>query len=56
MAKCKLLYQENEELGKMISSGRVAKLEAELALLKNFSQEMKKNQSGDNQTHLQTTN
>nr|CAG4648321.1 EOG090X0FYD [Moina brachiata]SVE93324.1 EOG090X0FYD [Moina brachiata] len=45
MAKCRLLYQENEELGKMISSGRLAKLEGELALQKNFSEEMKKSQS-----------
>ncbi|XP_076357119.1 pre-mRNA-splicing regulator female-lethal(2)D isoform X2 [Tachypleus tridentatus] len=45
MAKCRLLYQENEELGKMISSGRMAKLEGELALQKNFSEEMKKSQS-----------
>ncbi|VVC31690.1 Hypothetical protein CINCED_3A015681 [Cinara cedri] len=45
MAKCRLLYQENEELGKVINSGRVAKLEAELALQKNFSEEVKKSQS-----------
>jgi hypothetical protein len=46
MAKCRLLYQENEELGKMIASGRIAKLEGELALQKNFSEEIKKSQSG----------
>lgn len=46
MAKCRLLHQENEELGKMISSGRVAKLEGELALQKNFSEEVKKSQFG----------
>lgn len=46
MAKCRLLYQENEELGRMISSGRLAKLEGELALQRNFSEEMKKSQSG----------
>uniref|UniRef100_T1JJM3 Pre-mRNA-splicing regulator WTAP n=1 Tax=Strigamia maritima TaxID=126957 RepID=T1JJM3_STRMM len=45
MAKCRLLYQENEELGKMISSGRMAKLEGDLALQKNFSEEMKKSQT-----------
>lgn len=45
MAKCRLLYQENEELGKMISSGRMAKLEGDLALQKNFSEEMKKSQA-----------
>lgn len=46
MAKCRLLYQENEELGKVISSGRIAKLEGDLALQKNFSEEMKKSQTG----------
>ena len=46
MAKCKLLYQENEELGKVISSGRIAKLEGDLALQKSFSEEMKKSQEG----------
>ncbi|XP_037579139.2 pre-mRNA-splicing regulator WTAP isoform X1 [Dermacentor silvarum] len=45
MAKCRLLYQENEELGKMISSGRMAKLEGDLALQRNFSEEMKKSQT-----------
>ncbi|XP_054717761.1 pre-mRNA-splicing regulator WTAP-like [Uloborus diversus] len=45
MAKCRLLYQENEELGKIISSGRMAKLEGDLALQKSFSEEMKKSQS-----------
>ncbi|XP_071438770.1 pre-mRNA-splicing regulator WTAP-like isoform X2 [Hetaerina americana] len=45
MAKCRLLYQENEELGRMISSGRLAKLEGELALQKRFSDEVKKSQS-----------
>jgi len=46
MAKCSLLYQENEELGKVVNSGRVAKLEGELALQKNFAEEVKKSQSG----------
>lgn len=46
MAKCRLLYQENEELGKVISSGRIAKLEGDLALQKSFSEEMKKSQAG----------
>jgi len=45
MAKCRLLYQENEELGKMIASGRLAKLEGDLALQKSFSEEVKKSQS-----------
>lgn len=50
MAKCRLLYQENEELGKMISSGRLAKLEGDLALQKSFSEEVKKSQSGERQS------
>nr|CAG4638801.1 EOG090X0FYD [Cyclestheria hislopi] len=45
MAKCRLLYQENEELGRMISSGRLAKLEGDLALQRKFGEEMKKSQS-----------
>ncbi|XP_026472853.1 pre-mRNA-splicing regulator female-lethal(2)D isoform X2 [Ctenocephalides felis] len=45
MAKCRLLYQENEELGKMTSNGRLAKLEGDLALQKSFSDEVKKSQS-----------
>lgn len=45
MAKCRLLIKENEELGRMITSGRLAKLEGDLALQKNFSEELKKSQS-----------
>lgn len=47
MAKCRLLYQENEELGRMTSNGRMAKLEGDLALQKSFSEEVKKSQSGE---------
>ncbi|XP_014679177.1 PREDICTED: LOW QUALITY PROTEIN: coiled-coil domain-containing protein 8 homolog [Priapulus caudatus] len=40
MAKCRLLYQdENEELGKQITSGRIAKLEGDLALQKSLTHE-----------------
>ena len=46
MAKCKQLLQENEELGKITSSGRTAKLEGEIALQKTFVDEMKKSQAG----------
>lgn len=46
MAKCRLLIKENEELGKMISSGRLAKLESDLTLQKSYSDELKKSQSG----------
>ncbi|XP_055529552.1 pre-mRNA-splicing regulator female-lethal(2)D [Wyeomyia smithii] len=44
MAKCRLLYQENEELGKMTSNGRLAKLEHELGLQKKYNEEVKKSQ------------
>lgn len=46
MAKCRLLHQENEDLGRMTSSGRIAKLEGDLALQKSLSEEVKKSQSG----------
>ena len=45
MAKCKLLQQENEDLGQMISVGRVGKLEGELALQKKLTEDLKKNQA-----------
>ncbi|OQR71445.1 pre-mRNA-splicing regulator WTAP-like [Tropilaelaps mercedesae] len=44
MAKCRLLYQENEELGRMVASGRLAKLEGDLALHRSFAHEMKSSQ------------
>lgn len=46
MAKCRMLLQENEELGRLVSSGRTAKLEGEIALEKALVQEMKKSQAG----------
>lgn len=49
MAKCRMLLQENEDLGKMISSGRTAKLEAEIALQKTMVTEMKTNQDEMNE-------
>ncbi|KAK3786738.1 hypothetical protein RRG08_000945 [Elysia crispata] len=44
MARCRMLLQENQELGKMISSGRTARLEGEIVLHKALATEMKKNQ------------
>lgn len=44
MAKCRSLLQENQELGKQMSQGRVAQLEAEVALQKKFNQEVKAGQ------------
>ena len=46
MAKCRLLIKENEELGRVISSGKLAKLEGDIALQRNFTEELKKSQSG----------
>lgn len=45
MAKCRLLHNENEELGKETSTGWVAQLNGNLALQKKFSDEMKKSQT-----------
>lgn len=45
MAKCRLLHNENEELGKEMSSGWVAQLTGNLALQKKFSEEMKRSQT-----------
>lgn len=45
MAKCRLLHNENEELGKEMSTGWVSQLTGNLALQKKFSEEMKKSQT-----------
>lgn len=45
MAKCRLLHNENEELGKEMSTGWIAQLSGNLALQKKFSEEMKKSQT-----------
>ena len=47
MAKCRMLHQENQELGKQLSQGRIAQLEAELALQKKYSDELKGSQDGN---------
>ncbi|XP_040017341.2 pre-mRNA-splicing regulator WTAP [Gasterosteus aculeatus] len=44
MAKCRMLIQENQELGRQMSQGRIAQLEAELALQKKYSEELKSSQ------------
>ena len=46
MAKCRMLIQENQDLGKQLSQGRIAQLEAELALQKKYSDELKESQDG----------
>lgn len=45
MNRCRVLLQENEELGRVIASGRTAKLEGEIALEKKFVEEMKTSQA-----------
>ena len=47
MSKCRILIQENQELGKQVSTGRTAQLEAELALQKKYSEELKASQDGE---------
>ncbi|KAM4625116.1 pre-mRNA-splicing regulator WTAP-like isoform 1-T2 [Polymixia lowei] len=44
MAKCRMLIQENQELGRQLTQGRIAQLEAELALQKKYSGELKSSQ------------
>ena len=46
MAKCRSLLQENHELGKQISQGRAAQLEAEISVLKKNCQELKTSNEG----------
>lgn len=47
MGKCRMLIQENQELGRQLSQGRIAQLEAELALQKKYSEELKSSQDGE---------
>ncbi|CAB3977480.1 Pre-mRNA-splicing regulator WTAP [Paramuricea clavata] len=53
MAKCRMLIQENKELGKQLSQGRVAQLEAELALQKKYSEELKTSEAELNEFVIQ---
>lgn len=52
MAKCRMLIQENQELGRQLSQGRIAQLEAELALQKKYSEELKSSQDGERSNFL----
>lgn len=47
MAKCRTLIQENQDLGKQLSHGRIAQLESELALQRKYSEELKGSQDGE---------
>ncbi|EGW00160.1 Pre-mRNA-splicing regulator WTAP, partial [Cricetulus griseus] len=44
MAKCRMLIQENQELGRQLTQDCIAQLEAELALQKKYSEELKSSQ------------
>jgi hypothetical protein len=55
MAKCRMLIQENQELGRQLSQGRVAQLEAELALQKKYSEELKTSQDGKSRDKFVTS-
>jgi uncharacterized coiled-coil protein SlyX len=48
MAKCRLLQEENEEFGMKLNEGRISKLECELALQKEYSEELKKSLTESN--------
>lgn len=52
MAKCRMLIQENQELGRQLSQGRIAQLEAELALQKKYSEELKSSQDGESMSRI----
>ena len=47
-----MLIQENQELGRQLSQGRVAQLEAELALQKKYSDELKGSQDGKDNVEI----
>lgn len=51
MSKCRALIHENQELGKQLSQGRIAQLEAEIALQKKYSMELKGLQDGMYKLH-----
>lgn len=46
MSRCKKLLEENEQLGKLVSSDNVAKLEGEIALQNRLLTNMKDAQKG----------
>ncbi len=51
MSRCKKLLEENEQLGKMISSDNVAKVESEIALQNRLLSNMKDSQSSKNKIY-----
>lgn len=53
MSRCRTLIAENQELGKQLSQGKVAQLEAELALQKKYSEDLKQSQEELNEFVIQ---
>nr|CAB3267774.1 pre-mRNA-splicing regulator WTAP-like [Phallusia mammillata] len=53
MARCRTLIAENQELGRQLSQGKSAQLEAELALQKKYSEELKASQDELNEFVIQ---
>ena len=47
ISRCRTLIAENQDLGRQLSQGKTAKLEAELALQKKYSEELKTSQDGN---------
>ncbi|XP_003739793.1 pre-mRNA-splicing regulator WTAP [Galendromus occidentalis] len=45
LSKCRQLHQENEDLRESVSSGKIAKLEGDLALHRSFAKDMKNSQT-----------
>uniref|UniRef100_H2YR00 Pre-mRNA-splicing regulator WTAP n=1 Tax=Ciona savignyi TaxID=51511 RepID=H2YR00_CIOSA len=53
MSRCRTLLAENKELGLQISQGKISQLEAELALQKKYSEELKSSQDELNEFVIQ---
>ncbi|CAK8672478.1 unnamed protein product [Clavelina lepadiformis] len=53
ISRCRTLIAENQDLGRQLSQGKTAKLEAELALQKKYSEELKTSQDELNEFVIQ---
>lgn len=56
LSKCRQLHQENEDLRKSVSSGKIAKLEGDLALHRSFAKDMKNSQTQQDAMLVQLDN
>lgn len=52
MARCRQLHQENEDLGQMICSGKLAKLEGASAMYKTYSESLHSKHTGKSSIKL----